>query len=88
MNEWMDGVARALGRPALTDDEMELLLTLARDVSHASGDRRTAPLTTFLAGEMVASTAAGSRRDAIDRARRLVDGVSGSGGAAATSDPA
>ena len=58
MNEWLDDAAARVasvagGDPAeytLSETETELLLGLARDVAHKSGDRRNAPLATYLAG--------------------------------------
>lgn len=41
--------AHALGR-----DEADALLWLAKTVADASGDRRTAPLTCYLAGQILA----------------------------------
>lgn len=46
---WPDRLAGALGEAALTDEEVELLLDLARDVAHGT-ERRYAPLSTFLVG--------------------------------------
>lgn len=53
MASWLDRYADALGLPPLTDDEVRELLALARDVAHGS-ERRHAPLSTFLAGMLVA----------------------------------
>ncbi|MDX1509787.1 MAG: DUF6457 domain-containing protein [Nitriliruptorales bacterium] len=70
---WPQRAADALGLAALTDDEIEVVLDLARDVAHGT-ERRFAPLTTFLAGlavgrsetdtlEEVAATIAGLLAD-------------------------
>jgi hypothetical protein len=58
MNEWLDEAAARIasaagGEPgdyALSEVEAEMLLRLAREVAHESGDRRNAPLATYLAG--------------------------------------
>jgi hypothetical protein len=51
MNEWLERVAAELGiDAALTDEEAEALLKIARIAAHTSDDRRTAPLVTFLVG--------------------------------------
>lgn len=50
----LDDLARELGVAALTEDEIELLLDVARDVAHAT-ERRLAPLSCFLMG-LVAAT--------------------------------
>ena len=51
--DWPRRYAMALGGD-LTDDEVEALLDLARDVAHGS-ERRFAPLSTFVAGRFVAT---------------------------------
>jgi hypothetical protein len=63
---WLVGYADALGL-TLTDDEIEALLDLAREVAHGT-ERKNAPLASFLAGRFVGS--GGSLADAIERARR------------------
>jgi hypothetical protein len=51
MNEWLERVTKELGiDPALTDDDAEALLKIARIAAHTSDDRRTAPLLTYLVG--------------------------------------
>jgi hypothetical protein len=58
--------AHALGR-----DEADALLWLAKTVADASGDRRSAPLTCYLAGQILASeTNPGVR---VARIRELAD---------------
>lgn len=43
-------VGDSAGAYELSKDDVERLLDLARVAAHESGDRRTAPLTTYLAG--------------------------------------
>ena len=45
----LDDLAAELGVTPLTEDEIELLLDVARDVAHAT-ERRYAPLSCFLLG--------------------------------------
>lgn len=47
-------VARLAGAHPLTRDEADALLALAKTVADSSGDRRSAPLTCYLAGQMLA----------------------------------
>ncbi|MBW3621385.1 MAG: molybdopterin-guanine dinucleotide biosynthesis protein MobA [Actinobacteria bacterium] len=64
--DWLHRYADELGVPRLTDAEVARLLDLARDVAHGT-ERRSAPLSTFLAG--IAVGASGGGRDvALDRA--------------------
>lgn len=74
---WLERYADALGVPPLTEDQVAVLLDLARDVAHGA-ERRFAPLSTFLAGA-AAARAEGDRtdalRDAVARARELLDDV-------------
>ena len=58
--------AQALGR-----DEADALLWLAKTVADASGDRRSAPLTCYLAGQILASEADAEVR--VARIRALAD---------------
>lgn len=56
MNEWLERVAAELGiDAALTDDDADTLLKIARIAAHTSDDRRTAPLLTYLVGRSGAS---------------------------------
>jgi hypothetical protein len=56
MNEWLERTAADLGIDAtLTDADAEALLKIARIAAHASDDRRTAPLLTYLVGRSGAS---------------------------------
>ena len=51
MTEWIDKVANQLGlEGALTDEDMDALLKIARIAAHTSDDRRNAPLLTYLIG--------------------------------------
>jgi hypothetical protein len=58
--------AHALGR-----DEADALLWLAKTVADASGDRRSAPLTCYLAGQILASETDADVR--VARIRALAD---------------
>jgi hypothetical protein len=68
-DDWPDRVAAALGVEALTDDQVETVLDLARDVAHGT-ERRFAPLTTFLAG-----VAVGSGSSSLDEIAATIGGV-------------
>jgi Domain of unknown function (DUF6457) len=51
VTEWLQQVAPQLGvDAALSDDEMDALLKIARIAAHTSDDRRNAPLLAFLVG--------------------------------------
>ncbi|HTR33193.1 MAG TPA: DUF6457 domain-containing protein [Gaiellaceae bacterium] len=51
MNEWLAQTAAALGSDEeLSAEEMDALLEIARIAAHESGDRRNAPLLTYLVG--------------------------------------
>lgn len=52
METWIDDLARALGEEPLSDDDVETLLAVARDVAHRV-ERRITPLSTFLLGAAV-----------------------------------
>jgi Domain of unknown function (DUF6457) len=49
VHAWLADVSRKLG-VELTGDEQRALLELARVAAHTSGDRRNAPLVTYLVG--------------------------------------
>jgi hypothetical protein len=51
MDDWPERYSAALGLD-LTDDEVDAILDLARDVAHAT-ERRFAPLSTYLTGKFV-----------------------------------
>ncbi|MGZ8606992.1 MAG: DUF6457 domain-containing protein [Actinomycetota bacterium] len=46
---WIDELATALGAEPLSDDEVERLLDVAREVAHGV-ERKVTPLATFLLG--------------------------------------
>ena len=52
MDDWPERYSAAL-ELQLSDDEVETILDLARDVAHAT-ERRFAPLSSYLAGKFVA----------------------------------
>jgi hypothetical protein len=72
MDDWPDRYAEALG-VELTDDEVDAILDLARDVAHGT-ERRFAPLSAYLAGKYVTRrTAEGvSSEDAVHEAQEVV----------------
>ena len=56
MNEWLERVAAELGlEGALSDEDADALLKIARIAAHTSDDRRSAPLLTYLVGRAGAS---------------------------------
>ncbi|HET8585722.1 MAG TPA: DUF6457 domain-containing protein [Gaiellaceae bacterium] len=50
MHEWLQSAGAKLGGIELTADEQRDLLELARVAAHTSGDRRNAPLVTYMVG--------------------------------------
>ncbi|HZT14800.1 MAG TPA: DUF6457 domain-containing protein [Gaiellaceae bacterium] len=51
MHSWLEEAAEKLGGDIrLSGDEQRALLQLARVAAHTSGDRRNAPLVTYLVG--------------------------------------
>ena len=51
MDDWLKRVAAAIGNDdELTDEDADALLKIARIAAHESGDRRNAPLLTYLIG--------------------------------------
>jgi hypothetical protein len=50
VNEWLAARAAALGVDGLTPEEISLLLELAGDAAHESGQRTNAPLLCYLVG--------------------------------------
>jgi Domain of unknown function (DUF6457) len=51
MDDWLRRVAAAIGSDdTLSDDDADALLKIARIAAHESGDRRNAPLLTYLIG--------------------------------------
>lgn len=64
MGVWIEELAAAIGQPALSDDEREGLLRIAREVAHRV-ERTATPLAAFLLGMDVARRmAAGEPRAA------------------------
>jgi len=61
MDEWIDGLAEALGERPLASNETDRLLAVARDVAHRV-ERKTTPLAAFLLGCAVGRAAGGSSR--------------------------
>ena len=49
MDDWLDRLADALEVPRITSDELGTILSLAREVAHAT-ERKHAPVSTFLLG--------------------------------------
>ena len=49
MDDWLDRLAEALEVPRITSDELGTILSLAREVAHAT-ERKHAPVSTFLLG--------------------------------------
>jgi Domain of unknown function (DUF6457) len=64
-------VAAATGAHEMTRDEADALLRLAKTVADTSGDRRAAPLTCYLAGQILAEEADPQAR--VARIRALAD---------------
>jgi hypothetical protein len=51
MDDWLKQVAAAIGSDdELSDEDADALLKIARIAAHESGDRRNAPLLTYLIG--------------------------------------
>jgi hypothetical protein len=50
VNEWLAARAEALGVEGLDSEEISLLLNLAGDAAHESGQRTNAPLLCYLVG--------------------------------------
>ncbi len=51
MDDWLKRVAAAIGsNDELTEEDADTLLQIARIAAHESGDRRNAPLLTYLIG--------------------------------------
>ena len=61
MNDWLAARARALGVDDLSSDEISLLLSLAGDAAHESGQRTNAPLLCYLVGRAQTRSAEGER---------------------------
>jgi hypothetical protein len=67
MSEWIDGLASALGVPALDEAQASTLLRASRDVAHRV-ERKETPLSTYLAGVAAGQRIAGGAdpREALD----------------------
>ena len=51
MDDWLQRVAAAIGSDEeLSEDDADALLKIARIAAHEGGDRRNAPLLTYLIG--------------------------------------
>lgn len=76
MDDWLEGLARALGEEALTGEEAERLLGVARDVAHRV-ERRVTPLAAFLVGTAVGRASAGgsARGEALSTALEALEGL-------------
>ena len=61
MSGWTDGLALALGVPALTEEQTTMLLQASREVAHRV-ERRETPLSTYLAGVAAGLRLRGGRR--------------------------
>ena len=78
MHEWLEAavaeLAAATGESAeafaLTDDERERLLELARVAAHDSGDRTNAPLVCYLVGLARGRSAAASTAELVDAVKQ------------------
>lgn len=72
--DWLQEYARALSADGpsieLTPAEYSAMLRLAREAAHRTGDRRNAPVATYLAGKFAA--AGGDVSRAVDVADRLL----------------
>ncbi len=73
MDDWPERYGAAL-QVALTEDEIETILALARDVAHAT-ERRFAPLTAYLTGKFVARRQADGT--SAEEALREAEGIVG-----------
>jgi len=72
MDDWPERYSAALG-VELTDEEVDAILDLARDVAHGT-ERRFAPLSSYLAGKYVTKRAAEgvSPQNAVHEAQEVV----------------
>ncbi len=64
----IEALAKDLGTAPLNPQEIDGILSLAAVAAHLTGDRTSAPLTSFLAG--VAAAGAADRIDTIDQVRK------------------
>ncbi|MCA1726802.1 MAG: DUF6457 domain-containing protein, partial [Actinobacteria bacterium] len=63
MDDWLDGLAGALGVDPLSPQRAGALLKISREVAHGV-ERKYAPLSTYLIGIAVGSRASASGREA------------------------
>lgn len=66
-------IAEHVGAPPLSSDEIEAILSLAAVAAHRTGDRTSAPLTSYLAG--IAAASASDRTASLDDLRRIAADV-------------
>jgi hypothetical protein len=71
-------VSRITGAHGLASGEADALLALAKTVADSCGDRRAAPLTCYLAGQLLAGEADPAVR--VERINRLAVELGGAGG--------
>jgi hypothetical protein len=77
--DWLDDYARALGLEPIEEDDRRVLLKLAREVAHRS-ERVFAPLSTYLAGRLVAERGqdpSGALREAVRTATGMLPPADG-----------
>lgn len=76
MAAWIDELATALGEQTLTNQEVDRLLGVARDVAHRV-ERKITPLAAFLIGSAVGRSTAGetARAEALASALATVDRI-------------
>lgn len=74
MDDWIDGLAEALGEEPLTQEETGRLLRSSREVAHRV-ERKTTPLAAFLLGSATGRAMAGaaSRAEALSAALETMD---------------
>jgi len=72
MDDWPDRYSAALG-VEMTEEEVDAILDLARDVAHGT-ERRFAPLSAYLAGKYVSRRVAegAAATDAVHEAQQVV----------------
>jgi Domain of unknown function (DUF6457) len=71
----IEALAKQLGLSPLTPTEIDSVLSLAAVAAHGTGDRTSAPLVSFLAGQAAAGTQ--DRIDVLDRARQQTGSITG-----------
>ncbi|MDE3131873.1 MAG: hypothetical protein KGL16_12040 [Acidobacteriota bacterium] len=73
--EFLVSLASRLGLEPLSPAEIESVLALAATAAHGTGDRTSAPLSTFLAG--AAAVGSDKRGEVLDRARQQAGAITG-----------